>query len=262
MKAYEHLEMKGEIVCTKYNSACRLPAKTCAKRYQKATFNPEDGSLDPCRKCDEGKKNFGEWKESFSTQPAQKKFSDHPNFVSTKPYICRFCETPTTSTDRICLKCQIEGKKTEEKYENCRGLVPAPSDRKEEVMGGVTSSKVCVDCKQEYKPTSNVQKRCMECAKKHKISVDRERRERIREKPQVSRERVPRQSKAASPQGNIGPDGGRETEPETYTITVDFTRFPKLHQRLTAMANEEIRNPGDQLLFMLKNTLGEMEARV
>lgn len=30
-------------------------------------------------------------------------------------------------------------------------------------MGSITEKKICIDCKMEYKPTSNVQKRCPEC---------------------------------------------------------------------------------------------------
>jgi hypothetical protein len=271
-----------DIVCTQYNSACSLSVETCAKRYQKATFNPDDGSLDPCRKCDDGKKNFDIWKESFKGQDTdRKKFSDLP-IKDKKPYKCRFCETPTAFADRVCLKCQIEGKKDKDegrrmKDENCRGAVPAPRtsapeqsfrEKKEEIMGGakVVSAKICVACGREYKPTSNVQKRCPGCAAEHKKERDKlfkENKIAGKPKPQASHERDPRQSKAAIvPQGNIGPKGGRVSEPEIYTITVDFARFPKLHERLINIANDEIRNPGDQLLFMLKNTFETMEERV
>jgi hypothetical protein len=44
-----------------------------------------------------------------------------------------------------------------------------------------------------------------------------------------------------------------------YVIKVDFFRYPKLHERLLKMSEEDIRNPGDQLLFLIRNTLTEME---
>ncbi len=37
--------------------------------------------------------------------------------------------------------------------------------------GKVVASKVCTDCRREYKPTSNVQKRCPECKAKKKPSA-------------------------------------------------------------------------------------------
>lgn len=246
-----------EIVCTKYNSTCTLSAESCAKRYQKATFNPGDGSLDPCRKCDDGKRNFEIWKKSFTEgqEENKEKFPGHP-VIAKKPYKCRFCETPTVSAERICLKCQIEGKKDKDegrrmKDENCRGEVSSPDKEKEEVMG----TKICKKC--GTPASSNAQPDCKSCGE-----VFSEKAGKL--KAQVSRERAPRHTKEAPamPQGKIGPDGGRESEPGNYMINVDFSRYPKLHERLIRMADEDIRNPGDQLLYMLKNTLGEMEARV
>jgi hypothetical protein len=46
-----------------------------------------------------------------------------------------------------------------------------------------------------------------------------------------------------------------------YIITVDFSRYPKLHERLIVKAKEEFREPGYQLMAMLHHTLNEMEAR-
>lgn len=258
-----------DITCNQYNSACTLSVETCAKRYQKATFNPDDMSLDPCRKCPDGKKNFDAWKDSFKNEGKEKRFVDMP-VVTKKQYKCRFCGTPTVSAGKICLKCQIEGRTAEEGEEGIKATGNRHEDRgtrkegikeynrkdsdqagmtnsEEEVMGtGVIGSKVCIDCKKMYKPTSNVQKRCPECKAEHKREIDR----------------VNKTKAAVVPQGNTGPNGGRESGAETYTITVDFSRFPKLHERLVNMADEEIRVPGDQLLFMLKNTLETMEERV
>ncbi len=46
-----------------------------------------------------------------------------------------------------------------------------------------------------------------------------------------------------------------------YLIIVDFSRYPRLHERLLAKAENEIRTPGEQLMWMIKNTLVSMEAR-
>lgn len=46
-------------------------------------------------------------------------------------------------------------------------LDPEPKVIKEDEMSG-TGIKECVDCGKEYKPTSNVQKRCVECKAKKK----------------------------------------------------------------------------------------------
>lgn len=221
-----------EITCNQYNSSCTLSVETCAKRYQKATFNPDDMSLDPCRKCPDGKKNFDVWKDSFENEGGKKRFVDM-SVVTKKQYKCRFCGTPTASSISICLKCQIEGRTPEEKDEGGKKATgnrheergDKKDNRKDSGQAGMTNSaegvmgtKVCLKC--GTPASSNVQ------------------------------------------QGNIGPEGGRGSESETYTITVDFSRFPKLHERLVNMADEEIRVPGDQLLFMLKNTLETMEERV
>lgn len=258
-------------VCTKYPGSCKVETEFCARRYQKATFNPDDFSLEPCRTCADGKEAFGIWKDSFKDKEngRGKRFTDG-SAITKKPYKCRFCETPTSSADRICLKCQIEGKKelkdvnrdrnplsgkavdrdrstlsvadTDTDTENGHGLFGqriTVFTEKEDIMG----TKVCEKC--GTPASSNAQPACKECGvlfgkKGRKIS-------------QASRERVPRQQKADQLP--------RESEPETYTIAVDFSRFPKLHQRLMKMADDEIRKPGDQLLFMLKNTLVQLEER-
>lgn len=46
-----------------------------------------------------------------------------------------------------------------------------------------------------------------------------------------------------------------------YIITVDFSRYPNLHQSLVSEAEKEFRTPEHQLMYMLNNTLSKMEAR-
>src|SRR5208282_5267241 len=48
----------------------------------------------------------------------------------------------------------------------------------------------------------------------------------------------------------------------TYIVAVDFTEFPALHERLTGMALEEMRDPDQQLLWLFRNTLRDMEAKL
>lgn len=46
-----------------------------------------------------------------------------------------------------------------------------------------------------------------------------------------------------------------------YIISVDFTSYPKLHDKLIRLADEDFRTPGQQLLSMLHHTLKDAEAR-
>ncbi len=59
---------------------------------------------------------------------------------------------------------------------------------KENTMSGITKSKKCQDCGNEYQPTSNVQKRCQGCAEKHKGSKNKSYRD---AKKQTTLERKP-----------------------------------------------------------------------
>ena len=47
----------------------------------------------------------------------------------------------------------------------------------------------------------------------------------------------------------------------TYIIEVNFTRYPKLHEKLIERADNEIREPGAQLMYMLRETLQGLEER-
>lgn len=40
-----------------------------------------------------------------------------------------------------------------------------------------------------------------------------------------------------------------------YHITVDFSKYPKIHERLLRLAEAEMRTPGAQLLYLLKDNL-------
>ena len=47
-----------------------------------------------------------------------------------------------------------------------------------------------------------------------------------------------------------------------YSFTVDFSGYPKLHDRLMALAQKEYRSPGMQLLYLLNQEFEKLEAQV
>ncbi len=49
--------------------------------------------------------------------------------------------------------------------------------------------------------------------------------------------------------------------PERLTLTVDFSAFPEIHARLLILAEEDMRPPELQLLYLLKNGLSELEGK-
>jgi hypothetical protein len=46
-----------------------------------------------------------------------------------------------------------------------------------------------------------------------------------------------------------------------YIIAVDFSRYPKLHERLMRLAEQEFRTPEFQLMHMLNQEFQQMEER-
>ena len=92
-------------------------------------------------------------------------------------------------------------------------------ERKNEMR--VISSKVCIDCGQEYKPTSNVQKRCVSCAATWKIEKCRLYRE--AKKAQVSPGRAAPLAKSVKHRNTCG---GKISEPEDNAV------FPEIIMRL------------------------------
>lgn len=115
-------------------------------------------------------------------------------------------------------------------------------ERKKAVSNRKMINKVCIACGEMA--SSNAQPKCKSCGamftKKEKGS-----------KPSKSAERV----KIQAPLPNKAGD-------KNYTITVDFSPYPTLHESLVNMAKEEIRRPEDQLLFLLKNELAEKEKAI
>lgn len=67
---------------------------------------------------------------------------------------------PQSATNTTCVPCMIKP---------CR----ENQQPKGEPMAQTCKVKICVDCKKEYTPTSNVQKRCPSCMKTHRFPSQR-----------------------------------------------------------------------------------------
>ena len=48
----------------------------------------------------------------------------------------------------------------------------------------------------------------------------------------------------------------------SYVLTVDFERYPNLHERLEELAAEQYRTPDMQLLYMLDETFNRLEGKM
>jgi hypothetical protein len=243
-------------ICKKYNSnpdssGCTVTTEFCARRYQKATFNPDDSGIEHCRTCEDGKKAFEEWKDTFNNGP-QIQPVKHTRFTTPRTKQCPICGEKTHS--RICVKCKLKRKEKEESIEK----------QEEAVMSFKNGHKKCTYSKEDCPKQIWKEKLCYRHW--HREHPDQKKTASKQDKFQVSHERSPRQEKVHTAQGNLGPNGGRASEPENlsftgYIIKVDFSRYPKLHERLLKMSDEDIRNPGDQLMFLIRNTLTQMEAQ-
>lgn len=73
--------------------------------------------------------------------------------------ICDQCGSyfETIDGQKTCVPCLIRPS---------RGLADSITNKKGSSMPQACKEKVCVDCNKPYQPTSNVQKRCLECMKK------------------------------------------------------------------------------------------------
>lgn len=98
------------------------------------------------------------------------------------------CGKHTNNPSGVCIICEKFSALNEELADSERRKPPKAGrptnemsvmsiEKKEKTMAGVTGSKKCIDCGNEYAPTSNVQKRCPACAEKHKVNKDRKYRE-------------------------------------------------------------------------------------
>lgn len=121
--------------CEEYNST--ISYEFCARRYQKATENPNDASLMTCRECEHGKLIYSE----EPPEPVQHK---HKKYVQKNIHPCPACGMETRG--KLCVICNTT--KGEEKM----------------TRKSLTKTKICQSCSNKYQPTSNVQKRCPECA--------------------------------------------------------------------------------------------------
>lgn len=175
------------------------------------------------------------------------------------------CGRDTNASDRVCVICRMDSKSAlNDMYTTLGGQ----KIEEEEEVANVGKSRICSDCSTEFEPTSNVQKRCLSCAQARKAENDRLRKEAKSFEPARAGRVKAGKADAVLPE-NFGKVDVKQfglTCPDSqggvYIVVVDFKDFPELHSRLTAMAKDEIRRPEDQLLYLLRGTLQDMEATV
>ena len=68
-------------------------------------------------------------------------------------------------------------------------------------------------------------------------------------------ERKPRKASVSQ-----SPRRNGEVIPASYLVEIDFTAYPKLHDRLLDLSSKEHRSPDMQLVHMLDETLSQAEA--
>jgi len=114
------------------------------------------------------------------------------------------------------------------------------NDGGDNIMSFVTEIKTCIDCRKEYNPTSNVQKRCPDCGVLHKMNKKRE-------KP-VKKNRLPPPAPVSQTNSASAVRKKDETFPENSN-PVDLTVLPISDKRVTEICEEEVR-------FMIRRKLG------
>lgn len=129
--------------------------------------------------------------------------------------------------------------------------------------GKLAKEKICIDCKEPYKPTSNAQERCLKCKEKHLTKKQSSNPNKPHTSAAVENKKITPVIPAASEFCSIRQEDKEVPHEDngSYIIAVDFTAYPKLHEKLIQLADEDFRNPGQQLLSMLHNTLKDAEAR-
>lgn len=192
---------------------------------------------------------------------------------------CRVCSGMTNERDGICRPCALFRKdEVAALLENGRqkikdaakNITPSPLKGELKTNGGVEmrKNKRCGKCNTEA--TSNREKECRKCGepfvKKATVRSEKKKRGRpskavIPAAPGIFQKAA--ETNSAKIKSAIVKHLQIHLEVEkSYTVTVDFVRYPKLHDRLLKMSDDEIRTPGDQLMFLLRNTLQSMEDAV
>lgn len=126
------------VECGTYNA--KVPESLCAARYRK--FHEEqDTSLILCGECETGKKNIDLIRPIRPIRPIGPIEKKKKGWTRKVPFFNK--KSPAD-------------------------VFSEPEKRPGDDMPAVTAKKVCEVCGDEYKPTSNVQKRCPICAAKYK----------------------------------------------------------------------------------------------
>lgn len=182
------------------------------------------------------------------------------------------CGRLTNEKDGVCVPCKMINKT----------LAPALKERAKSITrenmhipgngnGGnmaihVAKEKICTDCNKPFKPASNVQQRCPSCKDIHQQNKKKEYQGRYLKKKR----------KTLSPPGRSTGSPLQDSPTSTlpifpasplssngkYHVEVDFSRLPKLHAQLLKQAEQELRDPGNQLLFMLREEFEKLEKEI
>ena len=120
--------------------------------------------------------------------------------------------------------------------------------RKKMDMTGLTC-KTCGEDAEKVKLFIHKRGQCKQC-------VDREKRSRSKQEAAT-----PEKEKKATPKP-VKPKSEKAVEPATSvvlgTITVNFSHYPELYKRIVDQAEEEVRTPELQALFLLKQAVGNL----
>lgn len=142
------------------------------------------------------------------------------------PAQCSKCGKPTNAPSGICAICKVMGRVDEE------------MGGKEMAYSRAAKEKKCIACGQSYQPKSNAQKKCDECSRKGKVMSVKLKKKKRELENELASPVIAREPKQSCSNGQ-------------YIITIDFSRYPKIHERLINLAHDEFRTPEFQLMHML-----------
>lgn len=145
---------------------------------------------------------------------------------------CAVCGRSTNAPSGICVICSMDRVNEEINNSKSNGVKEMPKNYKRK-------EKKCINCGKMYQPASNGQKRCAECKENHQKVATPVARNDKKEKPRsvIARSEVPKQSQSQI-NGN-------------HIVTVDFSRYLPLHERLLKLADQEFRTPELQIMNIL-----------
>ncbi len=159
---------------------------------------------------------------------------------------CSKCGKPTNAPSGICAICQVMGRVDEK----IGGKEEMNRDKQCSVEGCTNPHKSRGFCNKHYLQALNSgeikTKGKAWNSKKDKIATPPARNDKkAKDNPVIARE---------SKQSN---DNGKDL----YIIFIDFSHYPKLHERLLSLAEQEFRTPEFQLMHMLNQEFQQMEEK-